>query len=400
MKRSTTILICLILLIFRLWLATQSKHGDMYNNLDWGRGAAQYGLTRFYDLPKEVWPHSRPNQPAGSILLHLASYQFNNFTSQLINWINISLPIFPSKLVWWWEQSGELISVKLPSILADFAIAAALVRLTKKSWVGWLYLLNPALWYNSGFWGQTDSTVAAFAIWSLVWLSKSHLLLSTVFLGVSLATKASWLPLVPLYSVYYARKFASRLPTLLLVPLTILAVFFPFHPRLDLPTWLWQLFTQRLLPGESGFASVSAFNLWHLIFGQNLVPDSTWGINLIGPTIILIILGILGYRLWKKPDFSRLVSSSAILFFAVFLFATRMHERYLYPLFPLLSLGLPTLWPVYLLASLSYLINLYYQWYAPFIPAVVSLYSVQFTKMVSAVNLGLFAYVFHSQTQD
>ncbi len=136
------------------------------------------------------------------------------------------------------------------------------------------------------------------------------------------------------------------------------------------------------------------------MFGQNLVPDSTWGINLIGPAIILTISGILGYRLWKKPDFSRLVSSSAILFFAVFLFATRMHERYLYPLFPLLSLGLPILWPVYLLASLSYLTNLYYQWYAPLVPALVSLYSVQFTKMVSAVNLGLFAYVFHSQTQD
>ena len=114
MKRSTTILICLILLVFRLWLATQSKHGDMYNNLDWGRGAALYGLARFYDLPKEVWPHSRPNQPAGSILLHLASYQFNNFASLLINWLNISLPVFPSKLVWWWEQSGELIAIKLP----------------------------------------------------------------------------------------------------------------------------------------------------------------------------------------------------------------------------------------------------------------------------------------------
>ncbi|MEK7101384.1 MAG: hypothetical protein AAB860_00395, partial [Patescibacteria group bacterium] len=231
----------------------------MYNNLDWGRGAALYGLARFYDLPKEVWPHSRPNQPAGSILLHLASYQFNNFASLLINWLNISLPVFPSKLVWWWEQSGELIAVKLPSILADFAIAAALVLLTKKGWIGWLYLLNPALWYNSGFWGQTDSVVAAFAIWSLVWLSKSRLLLSTIFLGLSLVTKASWLPLVPLYSIYYVRKFASQLSTLILVPLTILAVFFPFHPRLDLPIWLWQLFTQRLLPGESGFASVSAF---------------------------------------------------------------------------------------------------------------------------------------------
>ena len=152
--------------------------------------------------PKKFGLTAVPTSPLAASFFTWLHINLITFASLLINWLNISLPIFPSKLVWWWEQSGELIAIKLPSILADFAIAAALVRLTKKGWIGWLYLGNPALWYNSGFWGQTDSVVAAFAIWSLVWLSKSRLLLSTIFLGLSLATKASWLPLVsPIFRI-------------------------------------------------------------------------------------------------------------------------------------------------------------------------------------------------------
>ncbi len=85
MKRWLTVTALVLLLIFRLWLATQSKHGDMYNNQDWGKGAITYGLSVFYELPKEAWTHSRPNQPPGSILLHAASYLLDTNINQLIN---------------------------------------------------------------------------------------------------------------------------------------------------------------------------------------------------------------------------------------------------------------------------------------------------------------------------
>lgn len=57
------VVLLLLLFVFRLFLSTQSKHGDMYNNLDWGRIAVEHGLVNFYELPKIVWPHLVPTNP-------------------------------------------------------------------------------------------------------------------------------------------------------------------------------------------------------------------------------------------------------------------------------------------------------------------------------------------------
>ena len=235
--------------------------------------------------------------------------------------------------------------------------------------------------------------VAAFAIWSLVWLSKSRLILSTIFLGASLATKASWLPLVPpIFHILCPQVCLSIINPYSGPSDYFGRIFFPFHPRLDLPIWLWQLFTQRLLPGESGFASVSAFNFWYLMFGQNLVPDSTWGINLIGPAIILTISGILGYRLWKKTGFfpPRFIFRHFVLC-RVSLCHPHARKIFISPLSSSFSgiahslagifIGQPFIFNQSLLPMVRS--------FSP--PLWFPLYSVQFTKMVSAVNLGLFA---------
>ena len=174
--RSVFLIVLFLILMFgfRIFLAVNAKHGDMYNSLDWGYGAAKYGLTQFYDLPQQSWPHSRPNQPPGSIYLHLASVEFSMRVEKLIDWFNSHVPLFPSKLVWWWDWNGELVAIKLPPIIADFAIFAAILTLGKmvKRYkisliVAFVYLVNPALWYSSAFWGHTDAVVAALCIWSL-----------------------------------------------------------------------------------------------------------------------------------------------------------------------------------------------------------------------------------------
>ena len=398
MKKTLIVIFCIFQLAFRLWLSTQSKHGDMYNNLDWGKKAVQYGLTGFYDLPKEVWTHSRPNQPAGSILLHAISYQLNQSVSQLLWNLNTQTRLFPSRLIWWWENYGELVSIKIPSVLADFAIAAVLIKLTKKSWVGGIYLLTPPLWYNSSFWGQTDSIIAALAMWALYFLSTSQLLAANIFLGLSLAIKISWLPILPLYLIYLFKKFPTRRRvSILLIPITILLVFWPFHPQLNLPAWLFQLFFTRLLPGESAYATVNAFNLWHLIFGQTFVSDSTAHANLIGFGLSITILFICLYRLVKNMTFNNLLRQSMFMFWGVFLFSTRMHERYLYPIFPLLFAlsPKPRMWSyILILLSFFYLANLYFAWWAPNILGLISIYSANFTRTISASNIISFIYVF------
>src|SRR6185369_16886676 len=47
-----------------------------------------------------------------------------------------------------------------------------------------------------------------------------------------------------------------------------------FHPNIDLPIWLFNLYTQRFFPGEVGFLTANAFNLWYLV-NPGRILDST-----------------------------------------------------------------------------------------------------------------------------
>lgn len=407
-KKWTLLVFLVLMLVGRLFLAVNAKHGDMYNNLDWGHGAAKFGLNGFYELPKEMWDHSRPNQPPGSIYLHLASVTFSNFTMTAINWLNTAIPAFPSKFVWWWQWNGDLLAIKLPSIVADFAIFAAILKFGRKSRkslvVGILFLVNPALWYNSAWWGHTDPVVAALAIWSFVTLVEGRTILSPMLLGLSLITKASWAYVVPFYTIYFLLKFPKKYVNLIFGPLTAIVLAIPFYPHLNLPIWLVNLYTQRILPGESNFITVIAFNFWNLIYSPDFVPATTsflgFPANLVGWAIVAVIVAILAVRLVKKPEKTTLLWTTTLLAFAVFLFAPKMIHRYLYPAFPLLSLVLVVakkakiLWIAYWVMSACYLINLYYKWWAPGNLWLESWYTDANTKIISIIYLSLFALLF------
>lgn len=391
-----------ILLAGRLWLAISAKHGDMYNNWDWGWGAVTYGTNGLYEQPKESWPHSRPNQPPGSIVLHGASFILNRQVDVTARFLNDRIPAFPSAFVWWWETHGSLISIKIFSIISDF-ITAYVLYLFGKRWgrpgwgklVAWFYLLNPAIWYNSSFWGQTDSIVAALALTSFYLLISGRLIGACIVLGVSLITKASWAPIVPLWLVFYFRNYGSVKNTLklLLIPLTALLFSIPFHPYPDLPLWLGNLYTQRILPGESAYISVNAFNVWGMVFAPDLIPDT---VTLAGVPAGVIGYGVVGmvliwsmYVLLRRPHATVLIYTSMCVIWAFFLWAPKMHERYLFPVFPLITAfmaitGRKWMLPVLLLSTL-YLINLYHGWWAPGMAWAVNLYT---PLLVGVVGIG------------
>ena len=52
-----------LLFLARLWLAVHAKHGDMYNNLDWGQGAATHQLAEFYDCLRKPGLIAVPTSP-------------------------------------------------------------------------------------------------------------------------------------------------------------------------------------------------------------------------------------------------------------------------------------------------------------------------------------------------
>lgn len=391
MKRLLLIAVVISLVSFRFWLAVSAKHGDMYNNLDWGYGALNFGLAKFYELPKGVWTHSRPNQPPGSIYLHLASVNISSKSAQLINRLNARLPIFPSKLVWWWETNGELLSIKLPSIVADLAIAWAIYLLTKKKILALLFLLNPVSWYISSYWGQTDSVVAALIVWSLVFLKEKRIWISAIFLGWSLITKASWAPIAIVWLWYVWLSHKEKIWQIIFIFLPVLLLSWPFHPHADIVKWLFDLYVLRILPGESGFLTVNAFNFWRIFFNNPAIPDTApflnlpamwWGYGTVG-----LIAAFVLFRL-KKNDFFGLISFAVLLQMGYFLFAPRMHERYSFPAWILFTIwlglkpkrNLRIMWIVF---SLFFLINVYSLWYAPTIPIMVNLYNQNFIWSIS-----------------
>ncbi|MDP1743369.1 MAG: hypothetical protein Q8L51_01125 [Candidatus Amesbacteria bacterium] len=385
-------LLLLFLFVFRFYLAFHAKHGDMYNNISWGRMAYKLeSLAGYYELPKEVWSHSRPNQPPGSILLHLASENIFNSISQMIKWSNDKIQTFPSKLVWFWQDHGELISIKIFSILADFAIAFLLFRASGKG-MALIYLISPPMWYNSSYWGQTDPVVAALSLWSLYLLIKGRLASSTILLGLSLITKASWAPLTLFYLIYFCKIFPKKIYNLVFVPVVAILIALPFHPQTNIIFWLYDLFVTRILPGETALATVGAFNLHHLIWGQMV---NHWFSGVLALIILVPLIIYSSINLVRKTKPINLVYWSAILFWAFFLFNTKMHERYLYPVIPLLSFLLvlkPTikLLVIYALISLVFLFNMYYMWYAPTIPWLIGLYTPGVLNFVSLANIILF----------
>lgn len=287
------------------------------------------------------------------------------------------------------------------------AIAAAIVAIAKHLGHGKagliaavLYILNPAMWYNSSFWGQTDPIVAALAMWSVVFLLQKRLVLSPIFLGLSLITKASWAPLVPFYVLYYFRTNRKWLG-LIFAPLIMLVLSWPFHPAWDLPIWLFELYSQRILTGETANITVLAFNFWNLVFKPFGVPHTivVWGLpaNIWGWGIVGVLLLPLIWKLIKNPTPKNFLWTGSLLFFTVFMFAPKMLHRYLYPAFPLLVaswaisqkkllLGL-----IILVISACYLINIYYLWWAPGNLWLMSWYTEPFTKIISGIYLVMFA---------
>lgn len=410
MKKFFLVILFVLAFIMRIFLSFNSKHGDMYNNWDWGEGAVIHGLSVFYDLPKESWNHSRPNQPPGSIYLHAASYWISTTVGYLIWHPGITTKILPSRYIWWWEVSGPLISLKLPSIIADFIIIWVLYQFGKLwkrpgigLFVGLIYLYNPALWYNSGFWGQTDSVVASLSLISLLFLFQKKLVLSPIFLGLSLITKASWAPMVPLYFIYWWKNYRSDWWKLFIAPFTFYYVTIPFHPHWDLPIWFTKLYLTRIISGESSWITVIAFNFWNLFFPNTYTPV---GVPVLGIPAIYISWGIVLFFLFfiirfflKDSSPKKFVYSAILVFFVVFLFAPKMLQRYFYPVFPVLSLALVYLkrkiyWFLYGVVSFCYLINMYYQWWAPGNEVWQKYYNLNFMHLISIIYLMAFAYLY------
>lgn len=397
-------------LALRLVLIPVAHHGDLNNNISWGNKATEVGLVNYYE--GKNWEYSAPNQPPLYILIFGLTSLINKSIQSLILSLNNSISFFPSTLVWFWENRGVDLTAKLPGILADLGIGLVIYKYfseRKKQKLGLLltgiWFFNPVTIYSSSIWGQTDSVVNLLGLLSIIYLFKKNLVVSILYLVLSILFKPSLVIFLPVFLVIILKQKYSLdiwVKAIAYSALVSILITVWFHPQLDLPIWLFNLYTQKFFPGEIGDLTANAFNFWWLVDpGKTLdstlylgIQARTWGL-----IVTLVGIGVVVFKLKEKISEKRVFFALSLSAFISFLFMTRIHERYLYPLFPSLTILLgfiPTLVIPYILISLLHLLNLYHLFWAPEIPVLENLYlSPLFMQILAVGHLCIFGFLMY-----
>lgn len=387
MKKILVLLI--IAFVFRAILAFINWHPDLNNHVDWGIRFWQYGPGDFYQ--QNVWSFSWPNQPPLTILIFALVRKLFEFIFNSFWWINVNVPLFPSNVMLFFEYNLYQALLKLPAIFADLGIAYLLFRFLQdkgKVKEGFLaanlFLWNPAVWYNSSVWGQTDATINLFGVASILMLINKRLTLAIVLILISLLIKVSLVVLVPVILVIaLAQKYSMHqwLKSFLMGLLVVIIITLPFSQGEPF-SWLFNLYKDKVFGWQLHLITANAFNFWAMLTGIHERPDTlmagpfnfrTWGLILF--TVSLVPLFI---NLHKNFDYKNILWVSFLTMFATFVLTTGMHERYLYPIFPLLTLIVvieKKLLPLLVGLSAIYLVNLYNFWWYPRIEVLVELMS-------------------------
>ncbi|MEB3236852.1 MAG: glycosyltransferase family 39 protein [Candidatus Sericytochromatia bacterium] len=246
--------------------------------------------------------------------------------------------------------------IKLPGVVADFAVLAAFLRLTDgrigpraRNWMAAAWLLSPLSWGVSAFWGQMDAVLLAVVAWAWVLRRAGRLDHALLVLAVAALIKPQAVfvapmfllaggPVAPLRDWLRSIGKGAGLAYALILPFTLLG---KAHAGLVGP---FVFMREKLAATASTYphSSVNAFNLWaatgmwqpdsRKLIG---IPHAAWGIILLGLLVGLLVWKLLEAR--QTPSLARADLLMAVVPLACFLLSTRMHERYIF-----LGLGLLT----------------------------------------------------------
>lgn len=230
--------------------------------------------------------------------------------------------------------------LKLPSILADIVTACLIFRLARKyvsdnvsMLLAAFYIFNPAVFINSTFWGQVDSFFTLLVILSVCMLTQKRMVLSSVFITAAVLMKPQGIIFLPVlfFEIVRQKKISTFMKALIPAIFTGGVLILPFALNRGI-TWIFSLFAGTL--GEYKYASVNAFNFFGFL-GANYTDDSaqlfifsyhTWGI------IFIVAVTLFSWFIYIKGRDSKYSPAAAlILISGVFIFSSRMHERYLFP---------------------------------------------------------------------
>ncbi len=234
-----------------------------------------------------------------------------------------------------------------------------------------LYLLNPALIFNSSVWGQVDGILAFFLVYSvypLLELKQPYRF--SIFLAFSALIKPQGLAIFPVSLIYLIKNFPKQQSfSILVIPILMILSSVPFFLK-DPILGLYHLLQKSA--STYPYTSMFSYNFWS--FAGFWVPDSTiflgityqiWGLILFSVALLIIILPLKKVSINQNKIYYLAIALSSMAFF---LFLTRIHQRYLFPFFAFLLIAASIknsikLIAIYILLSLVHFINLWYVYY-------------------------------------
>lgn len=245
------------------------------------------------------------------------------------------------------------LGLKLPGIVADALIcwalylAGSVVGRSTGVAAAAAYSLNPAVIYNTAFWGQSDSVWIALVAASLGLLHRRRVVAAASAYTLAALTKPQALAFAPLVVVLAAARVPRRLGRAgLAVAGTCLLVFLPFllgGTFLSTLAALW-----RSTVGGEPYLSCNAANLWLLLDGGRGFATSDT-IVLAGPLtarglgiLMLLVCSLLVAAQLPprgEPVPERLFFAAAVTTLAFFTLGTELHENHLIAVLPFLALA-------------------------------------------------------------
>jgi Dolichyl-phosphate-mannose-protein mannosyltransferase/C-terminal four TMM region of protein-O-mannosyltransferase len=317
---------------------------------------------------------------------------------------------------------GDLI--KLPAILTDVALGYIVYRMARDLGVserratiaGAVVIVNPITWFDSVVWGQVDSFGTVFLLLSVRELWKARSERAAILAVVAALVKPQLAILVPIVAFVTIRRalwpkggFGSETApepsgfgwerrttgwirivstgvagfataVLLSAPFGLSVVSFSgTAPFVD------SSLVRLILSTAStySYVTVNAYNLWALfpVDGQSMatnggwifdapVPDATSWAS-IGPfpaaavgglLLAVLLFVVIPFIVARRPDRLTILVGVSVMALAFFAVPTRVHERYLFPLFALAAIPLAFSWRwriLYVVASVATFLNMY-----------------------------------------
>lgn len=292
----------------------------------------------------------------------------------------------------------QTIIYKLPAIFADILTGIIVYKIIKKTKYSkyavlgsLLYLFNPAVFANSSLWGQADSLTALFSLFS-IYIFPQNTLLSALSLSIGTLIKpqAAFIFAAVIYLFVKEKKSFANFISYIAVGLGVFVLgFIPFN-NTDKNVVMFMLDRLSVSGGQYPYGSVNAFSLW-AFQGFWKSDEITLYIGITAAVVSILTFTVLAFKN-KLSQFT--IASVSLL--STFMFMTRMHERHLLPalVFILVSaVEIPSFIVVYLVLSLTYLLNLSYSYYW-ITDNFKSIFSLDLIKVFVTLNLISLGFMF------